>query len=70
MPFIRYAIGAICLALAMFGAKQDLTWLMMLGVVSASSMAIFILITTRTGPVTLNQYCIQYKPDAPVPHGK
>ena len=54
----------------MFGAKQDLTWLMMLGVVSASSMAIFILITTRTGPVTLNQYCIQYKPDDPVPHGK
>ena len=53
---LRYGLAGGFLGVAMLAARHEVYWLCIAGVVGAGIMIVWIVVTTKTGPVTLDAY--------------
>lgn len=52
----RYVVAGGFLAVAVLAARHDVYWLCIAGAVGAGIMIVYIVVTTRSDPVTLDAY--------------
>ncbi|MEQ8877274.1 MAG: hypothetical protein RIC49_12770 [Phycisphaerales bacterium] len=53
---VRYGVAAGFVVVAMLAARHEVYWLCIVGVAGAGVMIVWIVVTTKTGPVTLDAY--------------